>query len=263
MRSPEQSERIYRLWDEGTDGNACQAEAAGFHLMKTVCGWMDADNAFWVGAVRMVRGVAARRDTQHGWRGRVVRHWRKSPEISRQARLAIQTQETEPAMTTTAITARAGVFRAHRLHDGFVDLAQFRRTAHHRIFYESAGVSDRMWIVFPVNADAESYFCFDRYRRAKKFSRTELELAAFVLRGVKWFHRQLMLHHGLPVAGVAFTAAEQKILSLLLTDKSEKEIARELGRSFHTTHRHISEIFRKFGVNSRAGLMALWLGGAK
>ena len=80
-----------------------------------------------------------------------------------------------------------------------------------------------------------------------------------MLRGVKWFHRQLMLCQGLLLAKTPLTAVEQKIVSRLLTDKSEKEIAHELGQSFHTTHWYVREIYRKFGVNGRAGLMALWL----
>lgn len=264
MPSSKQLKQVCRLWDELADFEAADSKRALLHLMKTVSAWINADNALWVGGVRMMRGVAARRDAQHGWRGRAVQHWRELHAITRRrAQLAIREQDVAPSMTTTALTARTGIFRSYRLHDGFVELAAFKHTAHYRIFYEDIGISDRMWTVFPVNRDAESYFIFDRYRREKKFRKADEELMAFVLRGVKWFHRQLMLQHGLLLAGSALTAAEQKIVSLLLTDKSEKEIAKELGRSFHTTHRHVSEIFRKFGVNSRAGLMALWLGSAK
>lgn len=263
MLSPQQLNQVCRLWDELTDRDASHSGMALFHLMKTVCGWIDADDAMWIGGVRMMRGAAARHDAQHGWRGRVALHWRTSRAISHLSHRAMQEQDTDPGMTTTAITARAGIFRAHRLHDGFVDFAAFQRTAHYRIFYEGAGISDRMWIVFPVNPDTESYFVFDRHRARKNFSKADEELAGFVLRGLKWFHRRLMLHHGLLVASAALTSAEQKIMSLLLTGKSEKEIAEKLGQSFHTTHRHVTEMFRKFGVNGRAGLMSLWLVGGK
>jgi DNA-binding NarL/FixJ family response regulator len=45
-----------------------------------------------------------------------------------------------------------------------------------------------------------------------------------------------------------------------LTGLPEKQIAEELGRSYHTIHEYVSAVFRKFGVNNRAALMALWLG---
>jgi DNA-binding CsgD family transcriptional regulator len=53
---------------------------------------------------------------------------------------------------------------------------------------------------------------------------------------------------------------ERRIVSLLLTDRAEKEIAAELGQKPATTHKYITGILRKFGVRGRTGLMALWLG---
>lgn len=40
------------------------------------------------------------------------------------------------------------------------------------------------------------------------------------------------------------------------------DFAAAQGQSFHTTREYVSSIFRKFGVNNRAALMALWLGRA-
>ena len=117
------------MWDELTDFDACHSEAALFHLMKTVCGRIDADNAVWVGAVRLMRGAAARRDPLRGWRGRVMQHWLKPPSFMRAAGQAMKDQDTpDPGMTTMAVAKRAGVFRSYRLHDGFVNLAKFKRT---------------------------------------------------------------------------------------------------------------------------------------
>ena len=55
------------------------------------------------------------------------------------------------------------------------------------------------------------------------------------------------------------TPAERRALALLLTGQSEKKIAEALGIGLHTTHARITTIYRKFGVGSRAELMALWL----
>lgn len=52
---------------------------------------------------------------------------------------------------------------------------------------------------------------------------------------------------------------EKKVLRLLLTDATEKQIADQLGLAVSTTHSYVSAIFRKFGVRGRAGLMSLWL----
>ena len=49
-------------------------------------------------------------------------------------------------------------------------------------------------------------------------------------------------------------------MSFLLTERGEKEIARDLDLTPATTHTYITALYRKFGVSGRAGLTALWLG---
>ena len=69
-----------------------------------------------------------------------------------------------------------------------------------------------------------------------------------------------MLHHGLLIARRPLTPMERRVVSLLLTERGEKEIAHDLDLTLATTHTYITELFRKFGVSGRAGLTALWLG---
>lgn len=81
---------------------------------------------------------------------------------------------------------------------------------------------------------------------------------------------QLLLHrHGpadandiknLALNGTTLTSVERRVLQGLLSGLSEKRIAAAQGHSYHTTHQYVTAIYRKFGVNSRAALMALWLG---
>jgi len=52
---------------------------------------------------------------------------------------------------------------------------------------------------------------------------------------------------------------ERRVLSLLLTEAAEKQIAQQLGLAVSTTHSYITSIYRKLGVRGRAGLMSLWL----
>jgi DNA-binding CsgD family transcriptional regulator len=118
-----------------------------------------------------------------------------------------------------------------------------------------------MWVGCPVNADVESGFIFDRLERSGKggFTADDQERAAFLLQGINWFHRRLVLSRGITAGRSPCTPAERKTLALLLTGKTEKEIADALGVSLHTTHARITTIYRKFGVKGRAELMALWL----
>ncbi|WP_133647709.1 PAS domain S-box protein [Paraburkholderia flava] len=63
-----------------------------------------------------------------------------------------------------------------------------------------------------------------------------------------------------PTAMLAVLAPyERKVLELLLTEATEKQIAEQLGLANSTTHSYITGIFRKYGVRGRAGLMSLWL----
>ncbi|EIP97349.1 response regulator containing a CheY-like receiver domain and an HTH DNA-binding domain [Opitutaceae bacterium TAV1] len=255
-----QREAVHTLWDELADFPASGTDDALLHLMGKLSGWLDAGDVVWVGAARLARGAAARRDAQRGWRGLVVRQMRQAPLIRSLSHRVQAEQDTDPGMTTRALVAGVGRLRVYRLHDGFVDMDAFRQTAHYRAFYQAAGITDRLFVGFPVNADTESFFLVDRCGTNQRFTAADAELVGYALRGLKWFQRELMLSHGLLLAGAPLSAAEHRIVRLLLTERSEKEIAAELGQSPKTTHKYITGILRKYGVSGRIGLMALWLG---
>jgi DNA-binding CsgD family transcriptional regulator len=170
-------------------------------------------------------------------------------------------QDTGPAMTTAALMRSAGAFRVQRLRDGFVDFDAFRATPHYRIFYRAPGLRDRMWAVVPVNKDCESCLFFDTYAPRRRFSPRDVRLAAEALQGSTWFHRRLLLGHGLLLADKPLSPSQHKLLRLLLTDRAEARIADDLGLTRATTHTYVTALYRRLGVNSRAGLMALWLQG--
>ena len=71
-----------------------------------------------------------------------------------------------------------------------------------------------------------------------------------------------MMSSGLLLASSPLTAGERRVLHGLLTEASEREIADQLQLAPSTTHQHVTAIFRKFGVRSRAALMSLWIGRA-
>ena len=254
-------EDLCALWDGLADFPAGEMDAALAHLMKSMCGWLRAENAFWIGGVRMASGAAGRRDAMRGWRARVVRYLHVTPQNTQLTQRGIREQDVDPGYTTRAVVSRAGKFRVHRLRDGFVDFAALRRTAHYRAFYADPGIVDRMWVVLPVNGDTESYMMFDHIGSRRRFSAADAALAGVALRGIKWFHRQLLLSHGLLVAQAPLSAAQRRVLLQLLTGKPEKSIAAGLRLTPGTVHQYAVELYRKYGVKGRTGLMALWLGG--
>lgn len=87
----------------------------------------------------------------------------------------------------------------------------------------------------------------------------ELRLGIGVARDLSELRQAQWLNRGLLHATAPLAAYELKVLQLLLTAATEKQIAARLGLAASTTHSYVTGIFRKFGVRSRAGLMSLWL----
>lgn len=250
---------LARLWNALAARPAAQFDEALTQLMEELCAWLRADNVTWVGSLRMAHGAAAALDAQGGWRVRAVQPLRQIPQREELIRKALLTQGSDSSMTTAALLREAGTFRVHRLRDGFVDFDAFRATAHYRVFYRAPGLRDRMWAVMPVNADCESCLFFDTYAPRRRFSPRDAQLAADALRDSAWFQRRLLLGNGLLVARKPLSPAQRKLLRLLLSDRAESRIADDLGLTRATTHTYVTRLYRHLGVNSRAGLMALWL----
>jgi DNA-binding CsgD family transcriptional regulator len=248
---------IHTLWDELADFDAAHSDAALAHLMNGLCTLAGAWNIVWVGVVRMDANIPG--DPVKGWRPRLIRFLNPSPPLDNHARQEAEKLEQGVVDATTIRNAAgAGRFRANRLRD--LVGPEWFESPYYRVTYQLLGTVDAIWVAFPVNEDAESYFGIFRAPDTPPFTESERDEVAYALRGIKWFHRQLMLSHGLLVVMTPLTPAERRVLHLLLTGLSEKLIAAELGRSYHTTHECVTAIFRKFGVNNRAALMALWLG---
>jgi DNA-binding CsgD family transcriptional regulator len=64
---------------------------------------------------------------------------------------------------------------------------------------------------------------------------------------------------GQPIA-LGFTPREYEILRLIASDRSDKQIAQALQISPHTLRTHLSRLYRRHGVHSRAAAVAAWLG---
>jgi DNA-binding CsgD family transcriptional regulator len=260
-------DEVFELWNELSDFGKDRTEAALMHCMTRLADWLGAPDAFWVGAVHVLRNAPHRQssDALSGWRIRSVvplnlqhhniKHYKKVVKAADPAEL-------ELGATSVALAAGSGRFRAYTLQGGrLVDAAAFERTAHYDFYYRQNDIRDRIWVVTPVNVDTESYFCFDRMGEQPHFDDDDLELAAFALRGIKWFHRQLMLSHGLGLCKQPLTRAEQRVIHGLLSGASEREIAQTMNLAQGTVHQYATRIYQKFAVCGRTEFTALWLSG--
>ena len=251
------SDFIHTMWDELADFDAARADEALTYLMTSLCRIVDAQNALWIGAVRMDANLLG--DPAHGWRPRATRFLKPSKlldsNVKEQARKLEKGSLDE---TTIRNIALAGSFRVNR----FVDLAseEWFESAHYQAYFRNVGREDGVWAGIPVNDDAETYFGFFRDGNHPRFTPEERDLIGHALRGLKWFYRQYMLSHGLAVAKSPISPKEREVLGGLLSGLTEKQIAISCNHSLNTTHTYISSIYRKFGVSSRGALMSLWLG---
>lgn len=253
------SEEIHRLWDELSDFDANQAEQASRRLMTFLCELVGARNATWAGAVRM--GDNGDGDLLRGWRVAALQALHPAAERPpegpaeghfRDIMRVWDRREMDPSFLLPL--RGVGTFRTYSFRRDLP--AAWFETPFYRHHYASIGAHDVVFVAFPLNEDCESHFAF---YCAGPIGDAEIARLAYALRGIKWFHRRLMLSHGLLTASSPLTPTERRVLQLLLTEASEKHVAHQLGLAVSTTHQHVASIFRKFGVRSRAGLMSAWL----
>ncbi|OKO85888.1 hypothetical protein AC629_18080 [Bradyrhizobium sp. NAS80.1] len=248
-------EEIHRLWDELSDFEAGQTAQAVAHLMAFLCDQSGAWNATWAGAIRV--GGNSDDDPLKGWRVAAMNSLhpvaqRHDDEHFKEILRLWDQRRIDPSFLLPLRSV--GTFRSYSFRRELPQ--EWFESPFYKAYYGSVGTYDAVFVAFPLNEDAESHFGF--YSR-KTFADEEIARLASALRGIKWFHRRLLLSHGLLTASSPLTPTERKVLRLLLTDAPEKHIALQLDMAESTAHQHVVSIYRKFGVRSRAGLMGLWL----
>ncbi len=250
---------VHRCWDRIASLQRAHIEPELPGALAALGDLVKAQNAFWLGVVRL---STAPGDPLQGWRPRALVYLKPNDidlNFAKKVTRGYDAGQVDESSRTN--TREAGVFRA-RLQKEIVP-AEWFGSPYHQAAYVARDIRDVVYVVTPVSRDAESYFGFHRKGRHRPFTTADRDLLAHAVRPLLMFQRQLMLGYGLFVASKPLTPAERRVLSCLLTGRSEKEIAATLSLTVRSTHAYVTELFRKFGVSSRAGLMALWLGGPK
>lgn len=249
------------LWRDLADAPAAECDAALRHCLEQLRGLVGACNATWVGICRQPE-VAAE-DKLLGWRIRGVEHLHhQERRLSMARELAGRLEAGQADPYVSAITRRAGQTRSN-LRRELVDDKCWRSSWIVREALEDERIDDRLEGGHVISADCESHFALDRRHGEQPFDDYERDLLCFFLLGSRTFQRELLLSRGLANVSSPFSLRERDVLKLLLTDASEKEIARHLGIGYRTTHQHATSIYAKLGVRGRLGLMTLWLRGGK
>lgn len=251
----ESQQRVHTLWDELATFEASRNDAALVHLLTAVADLVGAQNAYWFGAVRR---ADAEGDPLLGWRPRGIRYLHPPANDANFTRDRIRSLDRGGVDEATVAQARqAGAYRANRLCD-LVSDAWFESDWYQA--YRDRGVYDSLVVAVPVTSTTEGYYGFLMTAPDRRFSDEDRRTALYAMRGLAWFHRQVLLANGLLVSRTPLTPIQQRVAALLLTDRPEKDIANVLGVSPSSAHTYVRDVLRKFGVSGRKGLTALWLG---
>lgn len=248
-------EDVHRTWDALADFGAEHAADAATHLMTFLCDRTGAWNATWAGPIRI--DAEHKDDPLQGWRvGAMQSLHAIAPHPDdghfKEILKMLDRREMDPSFLLPI--RGMGRFCTYSFRRDLPE-AWFH-SAFYELHYGSVGIADAAFVAFPINQDCESHFGF---YAGKTFTDAQIALLVYALRGLKWFHRRLVLGQGLLLASRPLTPVERNVLHLLLTDATEKRIAGLTGMTPQTIHQYVVSIYRKFGVHSRAGLMSLWL----
>jgi DNA-binding CsgD family transcriptional regulator len=93
-------------------------------------------------------------------------------------------------------------------------------------------------------------------RTVAPFSEREERVLHLLHAHALWTSDRLPAAVAPPVNGSRLSPRQNQTLAAVLDGLSEKQIASRLGRSHNTVHTHMRGIYRAFGVNSRAELLA-------
>ncbi len=254
--------RIYALWDRLSDFEPSQADKAISFFLQTLKDLTASDDAVWLGVIRMRHGKEAEADHQKGWRTRLVSHLEWTDLKRAVVAQAMKAQDQDGGVPSSIEMAKlAGNFRTLFLRE-LHDMESFMLTHHYQACFIPFDITDRVWCVFPVNDDCEVAVILDRFGSHPRFDEKDRALVSTAMRGLRWFHRRMVLAHGVMLGENHLSPRQQTLLGQLLSDKFEKEIAESLGLSPATVRGYTKTLYGKLGVRGRSGLMALWLGKA-
>jgi DNA-binding CsgD family transcriptional regulator len=257
MVHPEKQKVIHELWDTLAQLPASKHDKSLELLLSTIGRLIQSDHGFWFSMHRL--SDVAKDDLMMGWRMGHMFNTNPLPEEKELHRKTVKDVDNgRPGDCLLTNIRSAGKFRASRIRDRVP--ASYFESDFYKENMVNRGFHDGLSVVTPLNEDSEIYVGFLRKHSQPKFTEEDLAVASYSLRSLTWFHRRTLLSHGLVLAENPLTTTERKVMRRLLTDWSEKQIADDLEQKLDTTHKHVGNIYRKFNVNSRAGLMSVWLG---
>lgn len=119
------------------------------------------------------------------------------------------------------------------------------------------------FVLFDMRGLPATLFCFDRINDRRKYSEEDIELVSLIAEHLNNTFKNMFLGSAGAVSAIdevdgseRLTEREREIVDMLCQGVRPANIAKALFISINTVNKHVSNIYRKLGVNSRQELMA-------
>lgn len=249
--------RIAAIWAELATAPVNAPDEALHHLFDLICELTRADDAICVVALRSLPRADWDTDPLHGWRWMHTFRYDDRHDVTFANFWSQDPKNTIHSRVLQKAVEGFGSHRALLKHDVIGD-ASWSESRVGPLFAHY-GIKDRITAAYSLSSDIEVFFTVDRKKSARPFGEKERDILLATLPGVGPICLRLAMSFGFVGSKMKLTPRERETLIHLLDKKSEKEIADEMGLTVRSAHQYVVSIYRKFEVNSRAELMALWM----
>lgn len=167
-----------------------------------------------------------------------VAHWNDHPHLANPL-----VAETRGVTTSTHVATLSGLA-------GLISLDEFPAAAE---FIRSSQVKDVMFTFFRNPGFAIDAFSFHRRGESAAFDERDQRMAQLFIDELHDLKQRGLLDP--PDFSAGLPDSLRRLLPHLLGGKSQKEIAEEMGLSYQTIRSYTRDIYERFKVNSREGLV--------
>jgi len=249
--------RLARLVGELGEMPAAHADETIGHLLEHTCRLIDASDALLCLGFRDARHAPS--DPLRGWRS--TRAIRFGPNAERDGRLLDAWYHHRPNLPLDhgiVTLSRAQHVLAVRQIELLASASGDQGPVLDLL--DACGIDDRILATRPIADGVKLLFGAYRRRGAPRFAADDAQLVEALMTAIAAPARRIALANGILGTTRPLTVRERQVLRHLLEGRNEKQSALELGLAPRSLHHHVSALYGKFGVRSRAELMALFLG---
>ncbi|SHI45475.1 regulatory protein, luxR family [Rubritalea squalenifaciens DSM 18772] len=261
MSLPHCPSHIRKIWQQIAHYSYHESDQAMLYFLEEMKRHLNARNVLWIGSGRGKDASNTPVIEMLGeWTTVDVLYCQSSerprtPEDNYQLYMEVKQKHGIDPLTKAAIES-AGSSRSFTRRDVITD-EEWQNHWIHREFHQKNGDSELMFVVYSVDSACESYIVFYRGIGEAPFTVEEREFAFTASMGIGVLHKRMMQLRGAALPSTRLLSPQEKaVLNLLIQGRRDKEVALSLGISPTTVNKHLSSIYRKFGVSGKFDLIA-------